>query len=86
MYERNDRRADDRAVGGRTSPSPTVIGAIVVAVLAVIFIAQNQEETQITFFFWDRRTDVWVAILVALILGALLGQLLTMMWKRRRRG
>lgn len=85
MYERNDRRADDGTVAGRSTPSPTIIGAIVLAILAVVFVVQNQEETAITFLFWERRTDVWVAILVALILGILLGQLLTMLWRRRRR-
>lgn len=85
MYERNDRR-DDAAVSGRSGPSPSVIGAIVIAILAVIFVVQNREETLVTFLFWERRADVWVAILVALVLGILLGKLLDVLWRRRRRG
>ncbi len=85
MYERNERRADDGTAAGRSGPSSVVIGAIVLAVLAVVFIVQNQEETRISFLFWERRTDVWVAILIALVIGVILGPLLLMLWRRRRR-
>lgn len=85
MYERNERRADDLSASGRSGPSPALIGGIVLAVLAVVFVVQNQESARVRFLFWERRTDVWVAILVALILGVLLGQVLLMLWRRRRR-
>ncbi len=85
MYERNERRLDEGTAAGRSGPSPALIGAIVLAVLAVVFVVQNQNEARIRFLFWEGRTDVWVAILIALVIGVLLGQVLLMLWKRRRR-
>jgi uncharacterized integral membrane protein len=85
VYERNDRRDEIGAADRRTGISPTLIGVIALVVVAVIFILENQEETRISFLFWDARTDVWVAILIALIIGVLLGRLAGMLWRRRGR-
>lgn len=87
MHERNDRRDDDLAIrDAKEGVSPTLIGLIVVAILAVIFVVQNQEDTKIKFLFFTFNTAVWTAIVIALILGAVLGWLaLTAARYRRRR-
>ncbi|MFC6160006.1 LapA family protein [Kribbella sp. NPDC058693] len=50
-------------------PSPKQIGAAVVMVLAVVFALQNQDETNITLFFWNIRSPLWLTMLILLILG-----------------
>jgi uncharacterized integral membrane protein len=84
MYERRDpeRPADDQSE--RTGVSPTLIALGIVAIVAVIFIAQNNERREVDFLFFDINTRVWVALLVAMAIGALLDRLLTAWWRRRR--
>jgi uncharacterized integral membrane protein len=87
VHERHDRRDDGDLVerdrdGGL---SPSLIALVVVVVLAVVFIIQNQNDARIEFLFWTVDTAVWVAIAVALVLGAILGWLLLAMARRRRR-
>ena len=83
MYEPNDERQGE-AQRERVI-SPTLIGLLVVAVLAIVFIVQNTEENEITFLFWEVTTSVWVAIALALGLGMVLGQLLAALRRRGRR-
>ena len=83
MYERNDDRQGEAQ--RQRVISPTLIGLLVVAVLAIVFVVQNTEQSEITFLFWDVTTSVWVAIALALGLGVLLGQLLAALRRRGRR-
>jgi uncharacterized integral membrane protein len=83
MYERRDpERTDDGQT--RTGLSPALIAFGIVAIVAVIFIAQNNERRSVDFLFFDFNTRVWVALLVAMAIGALLDRLLTAWWRRRR--
>jgi len=83
VYERNDDRQGEAQ--RQRVISPTLIGLLVVAVLAIVFVVQNTEQSEITFLFWDVTTSVWVAIALALGLGVLLGQLLAALRRRGRR-
>jgi uncharacterized integral membrane protein len=65
--------------------SPFLIGLIVVAVLALIFIVQNSNDAPVTVLFWDFTMNIWVVIVIALVLGMALDRLLQM-WMRRRKG
>jgi uncharacterized integral membrane protein len=86
MYERREpERAGNRPVEQRTGVSPALIGFGIVAIVAVIFIVQNSERTNVNFLFFDRELRVWVAILIAIGIGVLLDRLLTGWWRRRRR-
>jgi uncharacterized integral membrane protein len=64
--------------GGRGGPSVGVIVAIVLAVVAIIFIAQNNGKGTIDFLFWSFNTRVWVALAVvalcAFVAGYLMGK------------
>lgn len=65
--------------------SPMLIVAIVIAVLLVVFIFQNTDDTNVTWLFFDASTNLWLVILVSAIAGYLIGQLVEMGIRRRRR-
>ncbi|MFV0308323.1 MAG: lipopolysaccharide assembly LapA domain-containing protein [Desertimonas sp.] len=87
MQDQDWKDRDDRPVAedGSSGISPTLIGLVVAAIVAVIFIVQNREDTSIDLLFWTFDTAVWVAIVIALILGALLGWLGQRIVRRRRK-
>ena len=74
------------AEGGKekATPIPEIIAAIVVIAAIVIFIAQNNNKTNVEFLFFEGDVRLWVIILVSVILGVALDRLLTMTWRRRR--
>ena len=85
MYERRDSdRTGDSEPPQRTGLSPALIGFGVVAIVAVIFIVQNSERTNVNFLFFDFNSRVWVALLVAIAFGVLLDRLLVGWWRRRK--
>ena len=59
--------------------------AAAVVVLAILFVAQNSDRVETSFVFFDVTTRLWVGLLVALVLGALLGQAVEVLWARRKR-
>jgi uncharacterized integral membrane protein len=61
-----------------------VVGAAVV-ILASLFVVQNNDRVETSFVFFDVTTRLWVGFLVALVLGALLGQAVEALWARRRK-
>jgi drug/metabolite transporter (DMT)-like permease len=69
-----------RAPKGERRPSPDTIAAIALVVLGVIFVAGNTRRTKIRFIIPEVRVQVWVALVVALAVGVVLGWLL----ERRR--
>jgi uncharacterized integral membrane protein len=82
---RSDVPLDDTGEGLDTRLVTRVgIGALVV-ILTVVFIVQNSEKVETSFIFFTVETRLWVSLLVALILGAVLGQAVEALWHRRRR-
>ncbi len=65
--------APDQSGKSGRSLSPKAIVWIVVAILVVIFIAQNTEKAKIQFLFFDVSIGVWFALLIAFLLGLALG-------------
>ena len=59
--------------GRRTSWRAWALGIAVV--LAIIFVAQNAQETEVDFLFVHTTTPLVVALLIAAALGALIGWL-----------
>ncbi len=70
---------------GRNGPSLFLILAIIVAAIAAIFIAQNREEAEIQFLFFDGTFRIWTAITFSIALGVLLDRMILMWWRRARR-
>jgi uncharacterized integral membrane protein len=54
-------------------------------VVAVLFMAQNNERVELNILMFSVTTRLWVGLLVTLVLGALLGQGLEVLWARRKR-
>ena len=59
--------------------------AAAAVVLAVLFVMQNSDRVETSFVFFDVTTRLWVGLLVALVLGALLGQAAEALWERRKK-
>ncbi|HEX7717376.1 MAG TPA: LapA family protein [Marmoricola sp.] len=68
----------------RFRPSPKAIGALVVAVLALVFVFQNTAERRVHFWFWYASMPMWVWFLALLAAGVVIGSLFP--WLRPRRG
>ncbi|HET6834717.1 MAG TPA: hypothetical protein VFH30_12660 [Acidimicrobiales bacterium] len=70
-------------------PDLRLIARLLVAaaavVLAILFVAQNSDRVEMSFVFFDVTTRLWAGLLVALVLGALLGQAAEALWERRKK-
>ena len=64
--------------------SPSLIGLVLLAVAAVIFIVQNSDRSKVRFLFFSVTTRVWVGVVVAIALGVVLDRVFAMWWRRRR--
>ena len=83
--ERSDVPLEESSDGpDRRLITRLVVGSVVV-VLAILFVVQNSDRVETTFVFFDVTTRLWVGLVVALILGALLGQAVEALWARRKR-
>lgn len=60
-----------------------VIGAVIV-IFTLLFIAQNSDRVETSFVFFTVETRLWVSLLLAVILGAVLGQAAEVLWHRRK--
>jgi uncharacterized integral membrane protein len=64
---------------------PTVVGAAVVAIALISFIGQNRDDTEVSWLFLDGTWPLWLVIVVAAVLGAVLSEVLGWLIRRRRR-
>lgn len=89
MHERNDIASGGDGAGdwdgGKRQVSPTLIGFIVIAILAVIFVVENGDKVDVRLIIPKVEMPVWVAIAIALVVGAVLDRLFQAWWRRRRR-
>lgn len=46
------------------------MGEALVAVLALVFLVQNSEQTKVEFLFVHATVHLWLVILVSMVLGA----------------
>jgi hypothetical protein len=58
-----------------------VIGTIVIAVLALIFVFQNTGRGQVQFLFWTVTAPAWAWLLMIFVAGLIVGLLFP--WLRR---
>lgn len=57
----------------RTGLSNRAVGALVVAVLLVVWVAANRDSVAISFVVGTAELPLWVALSIAAVLGALVG-------------
>lgn len=80
--------SDDELVGEEQKQSTglaTVIGAALVAVALIAFIGQNRSDTAVSWLFLDGNWPLWLVIVIAAVLGAVLSEVLGWLIRRRRR-
>ena len=89
MASRRDRNGtDDPEVvtdARGTGVTPLMIGLVVVAMLFVVFLAQNAEDVPIEFLAWEGEPPLMVALLVTMVVSAFLTLAVSGIWRRRRR-
>jgi uncharacterized integral membrane protein len=83
--EDNDPLAEGSRDGVDTRRAVRLLVAGIAIVLAVLFMAQNNQRVELEFLIFSIGTRLWVGMLVTLLLGALLGQAAEMLWARRKR-
>jgi uncharacterized integral membrane protein len=83
--ERSDMSLDDTSEGVDKGRAVRLAVAGIAIVLAVVFMAQNNQRVETTFIFFDVTTRLWVSLLIAIVLGAILGQAVELLWERRKR-
>jgi uncharacterized integral membrane protein len=66
--------------------TPARIGFAILAVIALLFVVQNNEKVSFTFLFGliDTQIALWLLLLIALALGFGLGYLVNSMRSRRK--
>jgi uncharacterized integral membrane protein len=64
---------------------PRLVAFIVLLILLLVFVAQNSERVDVSFFFWDFHMRLVWALLGAAVVGVLLGWMVPRLWPRRRR-
>lgn len=69
---------------GRDIPVRLIVGLIAL-VLAVIFVVQNRDEVETNFLFVHGTQPLWFLILINLLLGALLGQAIGVLRRRKKK-
>jgi uncharacterized integral membrane protein len=68
----------------KSSWRPWALGVAVV--LVVILIAQNSQEVKVKFLFVDTTTPLIFALLIAAVLGAVIGYVAPLVRRHRREG
>ena len=63
----------------------TVIGAAAIAIALIAFIGQNRADTEVSWLFLDGTWPLWLLIVIAAVLGAVLSEILGWLLRRRRR-
>ena len=77
----SDRERRDAA--GIAGLSYRTIAGIVLAVVVLLFVVLNRDETKISFIVFDARTDLWIALLLAALGGFVAGFLMSRAYYRR---
>jgi uncharacterized integral membrane protein len=83
--EGNDPFADESREGLDKRRAVRLLVAGIAIVVAVLFMAQNNQRVELEFLMFSIGTRLWVGMLVTLLLGALLGQAVEALWARRKR-
>lgn len=83
----NDRRRDPNDPLGRSKPDRSwrLYLAAALALLALILIVQNSQSVEFKFFFVEGETPLFFGLIIAVLLGMLIGWLLPKVRRDRKR-
>jgi len=76
-------RGDANADGGRQI-SAGIVGLGIIAVLLVVFIVQNTDETPVTVLFWDVTAPLWMVLLGTAVVALVIAELAGIVRRRSR--
>ena len=76
---------DQPSRAGRNGPGLFLVLTIIVAIITAVFVAQNRDQIEIKFLFFDFTSRIWTAIAIAIGLGILLDRLVLGWWRRARK-
>ncbi len=76
----SDRERDSAGIAGL---SYRTIAGLVLALVVLLFVVLNRDETKISFIVFDARTDLWIALLLAALGGFVAGYLMSRARYRR---
>lgn len=76
---------DQPSRAGRNGPGLFLVLTIIVAIITAVFVAQNRDQIEIKFLFFDFSSRIWTAIAIAVGLGILLDRLVLGWWRRSRK-
>jgi uncharacterized integral membrane protein len=62
--------------------TPRITGAVVIGIVALIFIFQNTGHSRVHLLFWDSNRPLWLWLLVLFAAGFIVGSIFP--WFRRR--
>lgn len=62
-----------------------LIAAIVLVVALVVFVAQNTDDTKVTWLFFDATQPLWVVLAITAVVGLVLGEVVGWLLRHRRR-
>jgi uncharacterized integral membrane protein len=71
-----------RRDGSPYEVTPRIIGAVVIGVLALIFIFQNTGRSRVHLLFWNSNRALWLWLLIVFAAGFVVGSIFP--WFRRR--
>ena len=63
-----------------------LIGAVVLALIVVIFVLQNTHRVPIHFLWFERDAQLWLMLLITSALAIAAAELFSVYLRRRRRG
>jgi uncharacterized integral membrane protein len=82
---RSDLPLDESSEGVDRKRVTRLLVAALAVVVAIVFMVQNDDEVELNFLMFSATTRLWVGLLLALLLGAALGQAAEVLWARRKR-
>ncbi len=65
--------------------SPRLVGGGLVVAAVVAFVAQNTDDTEVTWLFFDVTQPLWIVLVVTAAATLLAGELLSGAFRRHRR-
>ena len=76
----------ENSTGNSPKLRPRTIVAIVLAILALIFVFQNTAHSKLKFLFWSMSMPAWIWLFILLAVGFLAGLLFPKFRARSRAG